>query len=202
MLDGGPSRKSQTVERRASMRLGSSRRHEDATQPIADSQQTVISAARSAQPSVQYRDSPRRLSVAAIVGVIVIILVLIAGFAWLGQAQQSGSAIPVETDKLQAVFMVGGQVYFGKLEVINASHVKLKEVFYVQSNTTTNAEGNNKDSQATNDEGGMQLIKLGEEVHGPEDAMIINRDQVLFYENLKPSGRVSQLIQNYKSGNR
>ncbi len=49
---------------------------------------------------------------------------------------------------------------------------------------------------------GSQLIKLGEEVHGPEDAMIINRDQVLFYENLKPGGKVSQLIQNYKSGNK
>lgn len=48
----------------------------------------------------------------------------------------------------------------------------------------------------------MQLIKRGEEVHGPEDAMIINRDQVLYYENLKPSSKVSQLIQKYMSGNR
>jgi len=39
-------------------------------------------------------------------------------------------------------------------------------------------------------------VKLGSEIHGPEDLMIINRAQILFVENLKPSGRVSQAIRS------
>lgn len=46
----------------------------------------------------------------------------------------------------------------------------------------------------------MQLVKLGEEVHAPEDEIMINREHVLFYENIRPEGRVSQLIKDYKSG--
>jgi ABC-type Zn uptake system ZnuABC Zn-binding protein ZnuA len=43
----------------------------------------------------------------------------------------------------------------------------------------------------------VQLIKLGSEVHGPEDAMMIAKAQVLFYENLKPDGKVAQSISKY-----
>lgn len=44
----------------------------------------------------------------------------------------------------------------------------------------------------------MQLIKLGDEIHGPEDEMILSKDQVLFYENLKTDGKVAQSIEKYK----
>ena len=43
--------------------------------------------------------------------------------------------------------------------------------------------------------------KLGQEIHGPEDEMIISKDHVLFYENLKSDGKVSQSIEQYKKAN-
>ena len=40
----------------------------------------------------------------------------------------------------------------------------------------------------------VQLVKLGNELHGPEDAMYINRQSVLFWENLKNDGKVAKAI--------
>jgi hypothetical protein len=44
------------------------------------------------------------------------------------------------------------------------------------------------------------LTKLGGEIHGPEDLMVINRSQILFVENLKPSGEVSKAISSAGGG--
>lgn len=44
-------------------------------------------------------------------------------------------------------------------------------------------------------QGDMKLIKLGDEVHGPEDAMVINRDQMLF---LKILGLTVRLFSSFK----
>jgi len=41
----------------------------------------------------------------------------------------------------------------------------------------------------------LSLIKLGEELHGPEDMMVIRRDQVFFGENLKNDSKVVKAIQ-------
>ena len=43
------------------------------------------------------------------------------------------------------------------------------------------------------------LQKLGSELHGPEDQMVINRDQVQFWENLKDDGQVVKAITTYKA---
>ena len=58
----------------------------------------------------------------------------------------------------------------------------------------------NENQIAAQESTGMQLIKLGEEVHGPEDTMVINRDQMLFFENLKSDGKVTQLIRQHSQG--
>ena len=40
----------------------------------------------------------------------------------------------------------------------------------------------------------MSLIKLGEELHEPEDLMIINKDNILFIENLKADSKIVKAI--------
>ncbi|MBU2575853.1 hypothetical protein KKF64_02080, partial [Patescibacteria group bacterium] len=54
--------------------------------------------------------------------------------------------------------------------------------------------------QATDQQGELSLVKLGNELHGPTDSMFINRDHVLFVEDLKDDSNVVQAIDNYKSG--
>ena len=45
------------------------------------------------------------------------------------------------------------------------------------------------------------LLKLGNELHGPEDWMRINQDHVLFIEKLKQDSKVSQAIRDYEEKN-
>jgi hypothetical protein len=48
----------------------------------------------------------------------------------------------------------------------------------------------------------INLVKLGAELHGPTDEMRINRDHILFIEDLKDDSQVVQGIKRFKEGNR
>ena len=89
----------------------------------------------------------------------------------------------IDAETYQAVFLTNDQIYFGRLKNINPDYLILSDVYYVKIN-----------------EGGVgQLVKLGaSEPHGPKDEMIINQDQVLFWENLKIDSPVVKTIQNMK----
>jgi hypothetical protein len=80
--------------------------------------------------------------------------------------------------------LTNGQVYFGKLTAPGGDFYDLRKVYYLAAQASP--QGGRAAPQ--------RLIKLGNEIHGPEDLMVINRSQILFVENLKPSGKVSQAI--------
>ncbi len=83
----------------------------------------------------------------------------------------------------QAVFLTNDQIYFGHLKNISQDYLILSDVYYVK----------------VDESGAGQLVKLGViEPHGPNDKMIINQDQVLFWENLKADSQVTKTIQNMK----
>jgi hypothetical protein len=93
-------------------------------------------------------------------------------------------AAAINPSEYQAVFLTNGQVYFGKLEAPGGDFYYLRHIYYLASQVSP--QGAKAPQQ--------NLIKLGNEIHGPEDLMVINRSQILFVENLKPSGRVSRAI--------
>jgi hypothetical protein len=96
---------------------------------------------------------------------------------------------PHSTDsEWQAVFLTNNQTYFGKLENHNFGYVKLTNVYYLR------AGGNLQDGSGGEDN--LSLVKLGGELHGPEDAMYIRKDSILFWENMKDSSRVVGLIRS------
>lgn len=84
-------------------------------------------------------------------------------------------------DTYQAVFLTNGQVYFGKLTANRTQYV-LRDVFYIQA----------FDPRKTNTE--IKLVKFGDELHGPEDEMVLERSQVGIWENLRLDSRVLQGI--------
>lgn len=90
----------------------------------------------------------------------------------------------VEKDAWQAVFLENGQVYFGKLTEHDQNFVSLSSVYYLRETKDVEEESANLD-----------LIKLGGEVHGPEDEMIISKSAILYFENMKETSRVVQSIQ-------
>lgn len=139
--------------------------------------------------------SPKKRSkkslILTLVGVVVALALIAAGvFAY---KQFAGTTI--ESGKYQAVFLTNGQVYFGKLHRAG-DYYKLTNVYYLQA--TQSSDGSSNPQQASDAKSGVQLIKLGNEVHGPEDAMIIDKSQVLFFENLKNDGKVVDSITKYQ----
>ena len=128
-----------------------------------------------------------------VIAIVMVIAICVAGYFW---RNHSGIASQISSDKYQAVFLTNGQVYFGKLEKVGGGYYKLKDVYYLQ-NKSNESEDSDGQLKSGND---VELIKLGNEVHGPEDTMVIERSQVLFFENLKKDGKVSTTIQNYQKG--
>lgn len=152
-------------------------------------------------PAQRPADAPRPKSrfwknkkglILAIVGLLVAGALLAAAVYY---KQQNGTTI--DSSKYQAVFLTNGQVYFGKLHR-TGDYYKLTNVYYLQASQSSDGSSNNPQQAATANSG-VQLIKLGNEVHGPEDAMIIDKAQVLFFENLKNDGKVVDSITKYQS---
>lgn len=125
-------------------------------------------------------------------------IILLGALGWFAWTNASNSETAIDSKKYQAVFFTNGQVYFGKLTYSKGEYMKLSDVFYIQPSSSAN--GGNKNTQSSTDSSSMQLIKLGDEVHGPEDEMMIAKSQVLFYENLREDGKVAQQIQKYSAG--
>lgn len=141
--------------------------------------------------------APKKRLMWPFAGLIVLIVVAAGWLMWSGF--QNGTTA-IDNSKYQAVFFTNGQVYFGKLHQFNRDQLKLTDVYYLQTQTGSSTDSKNPQETST-DQSNVQLIKLGNEIHGPEDAMIISKDQVLFYENLKPDGKVAQSISKYKAPN-
>lgn len=112
----------------------------------------------------------------------------------------------------QAVFLSNGQVYFGQLDKVSTfigHNIILTHVYYLQAGETskplessptpssekTKTPSPTPSSPSTPE---LTLIKLGSELHAPEDKLVINRNTVLFWENLKEDGQVVQAIKNFK----
>lgn len=122
---------------------------------------------------------------------IAIIVILVGAFGY-----SSYKFKKIQTKKLwQAVFLTNGQVYFGHLADINDQYIKLTDIYYLQIQKPLQPQPENQ----TQDQSKLSLIKLGSELHGPTDQMNINREQVLFYEELKSDSRVVQSIDKYQT---
>lgn len=107
---------------------------------------------------------------------------------------QTSTSPAINKNEYQAVFFTNGQVYFGKLQNIDTDTLTLTDIFYLQAQSTTTSSNPQPTSSASD----VQLVKLGNEVHGPEDQMVINKSQILFFENLSKTGKVSDSIIKYQ----
>lgn len=132
-----------------------------------------------------------RIGVVAAVASVVILLVAIAVIAASGNGTKSEDKY-VDSKRLQAVFLNTGQVYFGNIKALNSEHFVLANIYYLQTaNTEQNAQAN----------ANVSLVKLGCELHEPFDQMVINRDQVTFWENLQDDGQVAKAVATFKQQN-
>ncbi|MEK7653292.1 MAG: hypothetical protein AAB358_02345 [Patescibacteria group bacterium] len=98
----------------------------------------------------------------------------------------------------QAVFLTNGQVYFGKIIKETPSKLVLVDIYYLQVvNKPLQTSDQSQNANTNQSQQDLSLIKLGNEIHGPADEMVINRDQVLLTEKLRNDSKVVQSINKY-----
>jgi hypothetical protein len=134
--------------------------------------------------------------------VVIVGSALLLAFVALYLALRGGSAgesKKVDSSKYQAVFLNGGATsgavayttYFGHVSSLNDKYFVLKDVYYLTTDQTNSGTAANP-----------QLTKLGcQQLHSPYDQMIINRNQVAFWENLQDNGKVVQAIKQFQQQN-
>jgi len=146
------------------------------------------SASSSRMGSFKANRSPKKMIIMTVVAVVALI-VLLCGAMYVRNAWFS-SDVAIEGGKYQAIFLTNGQVYFGHLSNVDGRYAKLTQIYYLQVQQQVQPSNNSNSSQQPQ----VSLTKLGNELHGPEDSMYIARDQILFWENLKDTGKVVQAI--------
>jgi hypothetical protein len=125
------------------------------------------------------------LSLVLLIGVAVLIVGIILAFT---RSSDNESKF-VNTADYQAVFLNNGQVYFGNVQDLNSSYVRMTNIYYLTQGSSSNSNN-------------YSLVKLGcQQIHDPLDAMVINRSQVTFWENLNPSGKVVSSIKQFQQQN-
>lgn len=166
-------------------------------------------AAPAVQPSsaasaarTKTRESTKRSKKPLLIIVAVVLLAALAGVLWY-MTNRNSVASTIDGSKYQVVVIrdsLNAPTYYGKLSVVNANYFRLTHVYYLKKKTDgSSATTQSVTGQSASD---FELIKLGNEIYGPEDEIIIPKDQLLYFENLKPSGTVSKTITDYESKNK
>ncbi len=127
----------------------------------------------------EQHDVPRPRRGRMLITVIVVVAVVLLGWWYVNGATQ-----------WKAVFLTNNQVYFGHFwDVPFAGTITLRNVYYLQFSTP----GQQLDTQ---DQSQLKLVKLGSEIHGPTDEMVIPISQVLFWETLRSDSAIVTTIKN------
>lgn len=190
-MDGGVPRGSQPTDRRVVTRSDQPayRQAEESVPRVpAEDPRTVRRAAQKDRAPKDKKGSSNKVWVVA----SVILALLIVGFiGWTLWSNAKNAETGIDSSKYQAVYLMNGQIYFGKLTQQGDSHLKLTNVYYLQT-----AAGDEKSDTTQQANDNAQLIKLSKAIYDPSDEMIISKDQVLYFQNLTSDSRASKLIQN------
>ena len=134
--------------------------------------------------------------VAAIVCVVALLIGIIAALYAGNNNTKDTESQYIYNNKLQAVFLNTGQVYFGNIKVLNNNFLVLDNIFYLQTNSSSSSTSATTSSSSGSN---VSLVKLGCELHMPYDQMVINRSAVTFWENLQSGGQVAKAVSTWNS---
>lgn len=119
----------------------------------------------------------RKLIIGTIIAVLLVGLTL-WWFCFRGQQY-------IMPDRYQAVHMNNGQVFFGKLQNTNGDFLTLRDPYYTPESNDSDASGDRKQ---------LSLVKVGEEVYGPERSVSIAKSTVQYWENLRTDSKILDAI--------
>ncbi len=174
---------------RQTIQPGASRPAAPAPAPVAP----VHKEERASSKNSKGGKAPQWLRILSFV-LLVGIAVLLVGVILISTRSSTGDDESkfVDKSKYQAVFLNNGQVYFGNVKSLNESYVRMTNIYYLTQGSTSSSNTSNNYS----------LVKLGcQQIHDPLDEMVINRDQVTFWENLNADGKVVSSIKQFQQQN-
>ena len=149
------------------------------------------------QPSAQ--ESSKSGGSKAFWWLLLIVLIVVAVLYVFPMLGITGGASTKSLSKgdWQAMFLDNGQVYFGKVEGELSDPVLLKDIYYLQ--VIQPLQQTEVGQAPAPSQPQLSLVKLGNELHGPMDEMRINREHILFVEDLKADSKVVDAINQYKT---
>jgi hypothetical protein len=162
-------------------------------QPVAPSSHVASASAAGGKRSRAEKSKWYQIGFLTLVAVVVVLLIALAVF-FAGNNGDNEDTY-VNTSRLQAVFLQTGQVYFGNIKVLNEKYAVLTNIYYLQ--TSNNSSSSSTSSSNTN----VSLVKLGCELHMPYDQMVINQNQITFWENLQSDGQVAKAVATFQKEN-
>lgn len=131
---------------------------------------------------------------------------IILALAWVDTSIHFTSAFRSEREarsKWQAVFLNNGQVYFGHLIRNGLDSWKLSDAHYIQVTKVPAApqeQPEKKNGEKTEvpqppqEETRTTLMKMSDDLHGPEGVMFIPSSNMLFWQNLKNDSQIVRTI--------
>lgn len=120
---------------------------------------------------------------------VLCVIVIVAALIWIDTSfniLSSSQTNKQARTQLQTVFLTNGQVYFGALSRHGIGYWRLDRAHYVQ--IAKAAEGG--ESQETR----TTLKKLSDDMHRPQDTLIIPAGNILFWQSLRSDSPVAQAI--------
>lgn len=147
------------------------------------------------RPTVEPRKKQKQRLPKWVLLIVALAVVLALAFTAWKLFFNGAGADGIDHSKYQALFLSNGtitnNVYFGKLERTSDGYYKLTDAFYIKA---AQASSDSK-ATASND---LTLAKLGDtEIYGPQDTVIIPREQVLYYQNMKDDSKIVAAITKY-----
>ena len=91
----------------------------------------------------------------------------------------------------QAVFLTSGQAYFGNITEITDEYIIMKKPFSIK----VQQKQTDEDAQVSQSE--IKLLSIEDEFYQPEGYMLIEKNAILFIEELKDSSQIIEIIENY-----
>lgn len=88
----------------------------------------------------------------------------------------------IDPNKFQAVFLTNNQAYFGHISEISESSLILEKIYYFKASPGASS------SQQVN------LVRLRDEIYGPEDVLNLSNNQVSYWQNLRDDSQVVRMI--------
>lgn len=109
---------------------------------------------------------------------------------WLSGGRKLLSPSPKEnSSSFWAVYLDSGQIFYGKKDKQSQNYVTMSDVFYYQPGVRSPKPEN------------IRIIKVGTEIHQPQDYIYINKQHIERQEQLTDDSIVVKAIEQYKEQN-